>query len=120
MTRRTIGLLVTLARGLLLAPPLCSDAQPPGKVYRIAYSSAGSPTRPSLPTPILNAFWRRLHELGWIQGQNMVVEYRWAAWRFDRLPTLATDLVQLQGDLMLVGSGLELLAAKQAARRPPW
>jgi putative tryptophan/tyrosine transport system substrate-binding protein len=118
MTRRCIGLLVTPAFGLLVVS-LAAEAQPAGKVYRIAFLSAGSPTRPSLPTHMLDAFRQRLHELGWFQGQNIGVEYRWAEWRFERLPTLAAELVQLQVDLILVGTGLELLAAKQATRTIP-
>ena len=48
-----------------------------------------------------------------------MVEYRWAEWRFERLPALATELVQRPVDLLLVGSGLELLAAQQATRTIP-
>jgi putative tryptophan/tyrosine transport system substrate-binding protein len=118
MMRRTIRFIATLALGLLVAP-LAVEAQPPGKVYRIAFLSAGSPVSPSTPTPILEAFQQRLHELGWSQGQNLGVEYRWAEGRLERLPTFATELVQLPVDLMLVGGGLELLAAKQATSTIP-
>lgn len=59
----TIGIVVPLAF-LLLLTPLCSDAQQPGKVYRIAFLEAGSPRPPSAPTPILDAFRQRLQEAG--------------------------------------------------------
>ena len=118
MMRRTIGFIVTLALALLVAP-LAAQAPPAGKVYRIAFLFAGSPTRPTMSTAIQEAFRQRLHELGWIHGQNLAVEFRWAEWRFERLPALATELVQLPVDLIAVGSGLELLAAKQATRTIP-
>jgi hypothetical protein len=73
MRLNAIGLLVTFGIGLLWTP-LCSDAQQPGKVYRIGFLSANSP--PSAPTPFLDAFWQRLHELGWIEGQNIVELFR--------------------------------------------
>ena len=100
----TIGIAVPLAF-LLLLTPLCSDAQQPGKVYRIAFLSAGAPPPPSAPTP-LDAFRQRLQELGWIEGQNIVIERRWAERQFERLPALATELVQRKVDLILVGRGL--------------
>jgi putative tryptophan/tyrosine transport system substrate-binding protein len=118
MMRRTIRFIATLAFFLLFTP-LCSDAQSPGKVYRIAFLSAGSPARPLMPTAMLDAFRQGLQELGWKYGQNLVVEYRWAEWRFERLPTLAAELVQRPVDLLLVSSGLELLAAQQATRTIP-
>jgi putative tryptophan/tyrosine transport system substrate-binding protein len=115
---RTILLLVTLALGVLVAP-LAVEAPPPGKVSRIAFLSAGSPARPLTPTAILDAFRQGLQELGWRYGQNLVVDYRWAEWRFERLPALATELAQRPVDLIVVASGLELLAAKQATRTIP-
>ena len=60
-----------------------------------------------------------MRELGWMEGQNVVMEYRWAEWRFERLPALATELVQLQVDLIVVGGGLETLAAAQATSTIP-
>jgi hypothetical protein len=79
----TIGIVVSLAF-LLFLMPLCSDAQQPGKIYRIVFLSALSPPLPSTPTPALDAFWQQLHELGWIEGQNIVIERRWAETRFAR------------------------------------
>jgi putative tryptophan/tyrosine transport system substrate-binding protein len=116
MRRCTLALLLTLA---LLVPPLGAAAPPPGKVSRIAFLLAGSPARPTMPTAILDAFRQGLQERGWRYGQNLVVDYRWAEWRFERLPALATELVQRPVDLLLVGSGLELLAAQQATRTIP-
>src|SRR5262249_26124369 len=84
--------------------PLVVAAQQPGKVYRIGVLVAVSPPPPS----VRDVLKQRLQELGWVVGQNIVVEYRWAEGRFERLPDLATELVQLKVDLILVGGGLEI------------
>jgi len=118
MSVRSLGLLVVLGLSLLAAP-LAAKAQQSGKVYRIGFLFAGSPPPPSAPAPLRDAFLQRLQELGWIVGQNMVVESRWAEGWIERLPTLATELVQLQVDIILVGDGLAIVAAKQATRTIP-
>ncbi len=69
MKLRTIGLISTLVFGLL-AGPLPTEAQQAGKVYRIGYLGSRSP----LPTTEI-AFWQGLHELGYVEGQNL----RWAS-----------------------------------------
>ena len=116
MRLQIIGLI--LALGFLVAP-FCSNAQQPGKVYRIGFLAAGSPPPPSAPTPMRDALWQRLHELGWIEGQNIVIERRWAERRFERLPALATELVQLKVDIILVGDGFATIAAKKATSTIP-
>jgi putative ABC transport system substrate-binding protein len=111
-----VGLIVTFGIGLLL-PPLVVAAPQPGKVYRIGFLGAGSPA--SAPTLVGEAFRQRLQELGWIVGQNVVFEGRWAERRFERLPALATELVQLKVDLILVWDGFATIAAKQATSTIP-
>src|SRR5919197_6247813 len=118
MRLSAIGLLVTFGIGLLL-PPLVVAAPQPRKVYRIGFLMASSPPPPAAPTPILDAFRQGLQELGWREGQNIVVEYRWAERRFERLPALATELVQLKVDLILVMDGLATMAAIKATRTIP-
>ncbi len=120
MRRSIIGFVIILALGIL-SVPFSSDAQQPGKVYRIGFLTAFSLTFPfpSAFRPALDAFRQRLRELGWIEGQNIVVEYRWADRRFERLPALATELVQLKMDLILVGDGFATVAAKQATSTIP-
>jgi putative ABC transport system substrate-binding protein len=82
----------TLAGGLLAAP-LVAEAQQVGKVPRIGFLSVTSPSdRP----PLLDAFRQRLRELGWVEGQNIVIDYRYAEDRVDRLPDLAAELVRLK------------------------
>jgi len=87
---------VALAAALalsLLAGPSPADAQPAGKVQRIGYLSGGSSTVSSRP---VEAFRQGLRGLGWVEGQNIVIEYRFAEGRFDRLPDLAAELVRLK------------------------
>ena len=108
MHRRTF--LGTVACSLLVAP-LAAEAQPAGTVYRIGYLSAGSGT--SNPR-ILEAFRQGLRELGWVEGQNIAIEYRWAESRFDRLPDLAADLIRLKVDVIVAAPTPAALAAKNA------
>jgi putative ABC transport system substrate-binding protein len=117
----TLGGIVTLTLGLLIAP-LAADARQPGKIYHIGVLSALSP--PVEPdwqqrSPFFQPFWQGMRELGWMEGQNLVMEYRWAERRFERLPALAAELVQLKVDLILVGGGLETVAAEQATSTIP-
>jgi putative tryptophan/tyrosine transport system substrate-binding protein len=97
--------------GGLLAAPLAAVAQQAGKVYRIGYLSA--PTRASVEQ-VLQAFLRTLRELGWVEGQNLIIEYRWADGKLERLPDLAADLVRRKVDLIVAPAGSAALAAKNA------
>ena len=111
--RRTfIGSVVT---GILTASR-AAEAQQAGKVYRIGYLSA--PTRASVEQG-LQAFLRTLRELGWIEGQNLVIEYRWADGNIERLPSLATELVTQKVDLIVAPAGTAALAAKKATSSIP-
>jgi putative ABC transport system substrate-binding protein len=125
MRLSTLGLLVTLTCGMgLFWTPLVATAQQPGKVYHIGFLSAMSPPAPSnpdgqQPSPLLQPFWEEMRKLGWIEGQNIVMEARWADMRFERLPALATELVQLQVDLIVAVGSVETDAAKQATTTIP-
>ncbi len=75
-------------------------AQQAGKVPRIGFLRVTSPSdRP----PLLDAFRQGLRELGWVEGQNIVIDYRYAEGRVDRLPDLAAELVRLKVDLIVSG-----------------
>jgi putative ABC transport system substrate-binding protein len=102
--------------GGLLVAPLAAGAQQAGKVYRIGYLSA--PTRESVEQ-VLQAFLRTLRELGWVEGQNLIIEYRWAEGRIERLPALAAELVQLKVDVIVAPAGSAALAAKNATSSIP-
>ena len=70
------------------------------------------------PTPTMDIS-PGLRELGWIEGQNIAVEYRWAAGREDQLPALAAELVRLKVDVIVTSSGLAAQAAKRATTTIP-
>ena len=105
-----------IAAAALLAAPLGSRAQQAAKVFRIGYLSA--PTRGSV-TGILDAFLRALRDLGWIDGQNVVIEYRWAEGDLERLPGLAQDLVRRNVDVIVAPAASAALAAKHATSTIP-
>ena len=113
MDRRTF--LGALASGLLAAP-LAVEGQPVGKVPRIGFLRVTSPSdRP----PLLDAFRQRLRELGWVEGQNIVIDYRYAEGRVDRLPGLAAELVRLKVDLIVSEGTQGVTAARNATETIP-
>jgi putative ABC transport system substrate-binding protein len=116
MTCRLIGLLVTLALPLLVAP-LTAEAQQPMKVLRIGMLSAGNP--PSGPSPTAEAFQQALRELGWVEGKNIVFESRFAEGDLDRLPALAADLARLNVELIVASGASATRAAQHATSTIP-
>jgi putative tryptophan/tyrosine transport system substrate-binding protein len=96
--------------------PTAAHAQPKGKVYRIGYLSA--PTRASVEG-VHQAFLRALRELGWVEGQNLIIEYRWAEGKIERLPELAAELVRLNVDLIVAPANTAAVAAKAATSSIP-
>jgi putative ABC transport system substrate-binding protein len=110
MTRRPIGLLVTLALGMLLVP-LSFAAQHPGKLYRIGYLA---------PDHRINeAFREALRQLGYLEGQNLMIEGRFAKQQLERLPALAAELVRLPVDVLVTVSTPVALAATRATTTVP-
>src|SRR2546426_8739204 len=102
--------------GGLLAAPLLAQAQPPGKVYRVGLLE----TAPmGLNAANLDAFRQGLRELGYVEGQNLVIEYRSADGRADRFPDLANELVRLKVYLILTSGTPSVTAAKNATRTIP-
>ena len=100
----------------IFAAPLPADAQQTGKVHRIGYLSSGSST--AVPH-IIEAFRQGLRELGWVEGQNMVIDYRFAEYRYDRLPDLAAELVRLKVDIIVAPATPAAAAAKNATGTIP-
>jgi ABC-type uncharacterized transport system substrate-binding protein len=107
---------ITGVGGSILAAPLAVDGQQTGKVYRIGYL-----TVPSRETAqgVANSFQLGLRDLGWIQGQNVVVDYRFAESNVDRLPDLAAELVRLKADVIVAGANAAVTAAKDATGTIP-
>jgi hypothetical protein len=97
---------------------LCSsaDAQQPGKIFRIGYLNDGTASGSAV---LMDAFRQELSKLGWIEGNNINIEYRFGEQRTERLPELAADLVRLKVDLILVRSTGPALAAKSATTTIP-
>jgi putative ABC transport system substrate-binding protein len=112
----TLECLVTLAFGLLLVPLIAEAQQPAQKIYRIGVLSAASSSRVD---PRHEAFLQGLRELGYVEGENILMEYRYAEGQFERLPDLAADLVRLHVDVMVVAGTSTTAAAKQATSTIP-
>jgi len=115
MTLRPIGLIVTLALGILAAP-LAADAQQAGKIYRIGYLS---PTSARSAQTARDAFRAGLRDFGWAEGQNILIEYRWAEGKYELLPELAAELVQLNVALIITTTTPSVLAAQKASKTIP-
>ena len=113
MARRLVRA-VALSGALLLAP--LGGAQPAGKVYRVGYLGSGSATGDPRTREALR---EGLRELGWVEGQNLVIDYRFAEGRPDRLPDLAAELVRLKVDVIAAGPTPPVLAARNATRTIP-
>jgi putative tryptophan/tyrosine transport system substrate-binding protein len=112
----TVGLVATLA--LVLLVPLASDAQQVTKVPQVGrLLSVGSPT--AGPDPSFEAFRQGLRELGYVEGQNVVIEDRYAEGSQERLRDLAAELVRLQVDVIVAEGAAAIRAAQHATRTIP-
>ena len=115
MRRKTMRLVVMLAF-VLLTVPLAAHAQPATKVYRIG-SVRGQTASASASES--TAFTQRLRELGYTEGQNLVIEWRFADGQAERIPALVAELIQLQVDCLVVSGTGAVQAAKQATGTIP-
>jgi putative tryptophan/tyrosine transport system substrate-binding protein len=116
MRLQTVGFVVSLALAFLTAP-LVTKAQQSTQRYRIGYLGPGSGS--TLPAA-LDAFRQQLRHLGYVEGQNVGIDYRWAADRDEQLPRLAADLVRLKVDVIVVeGHTPAIQAAKHATSTIP-
>ncbi len=93
-----------------------AEAEQPKKVHRIGYIASTTTDRRSTNT---TAFRERLRELGYIEAQNIVIEYRYTEGKPNRAPALAADLVRLKVDVIFANSAVVALAAKNATRTIP-
>jgi len=112
---RSISLLVTFALSLLAAS-LAADAQQAGKVYRIGFLGGSSP---GAAAAFVEAWRSGLREAGYAEGRGVIIEWRWAEGRIERLPELAADLVRLKVDLIVAGGNDATAAAIRATRAIP-
>jgi len=100
----------------LLAAPLAAGAQPAEKVFRVGFLTAYSSGADGF---LFDSFRQGMRKLGYEEGRNVAYETRWAEGRFERLPALATELVGLKLDVILVSSTPAALAVKKATRTLP-
>jgi putative ABC transport system substrate-binding protein len=114
MDRRSFISSVTLG---LLAAPLAAEAQQAGKMPRIGIIV---PVEPASPTePNVAAFRQGMRSLGYVEGQNIAIDYRYAHGKDELYPELAADLIRLKVDIMVVGSWQPALAAKNLTKTIP-
>ena len=115
MHRRTF--LRTVA-GSFLAAPLAAEAQQTGKVYRVGVLTNVPPSTPAVSRN-WEAFRQVLRDRGWVEGQNIVIEYRAAEGRVERFPSLAAELVSLKPDLLVALPNAGARAAKRTTNTIP-
>lgn len=115
MNLRTIGCVVICAVYLLLAP-FTAQPQPRGKTPRIGVLELNSEKR---PTPALPAFQQGLRELGYVEGKNVLFDYRYADGQAERLPALAAELVRLKPDVLWLHANPAAHAAKRVTKTIP-
>jgi len=114
MKKAAVPILVAV---ILLTVAVVTEAQQPKKVARIGYLSN---TDPAMESARSEAIRRALRELGYIEGQNIAIEYRYAEGKFDRAPELAAELVRLNVDIIVVAGGPTWIqAAKNASKTIP-
>src|SRR5215475_4628532 len=101
---------------LILSAMLCAlcgsvDAHQSGKIFRIGVLENSTASGSAV---LLDAFRQELSKLGWVEGKNITIEYRFAEQKLERLPELAAELVRLKVDLIVASGGPTPLAAKGA------
>lgn len=99
--------------------PVIADAQPVGKVARVGFLAPNAAPAPGQASPLLDAFRGGLQALGYVEGQNLVLEQRYAETRPERLPELAADLVRVQVELIVTVGSQATQAAKRATATLP-
>ena len=107
---------VVIFTAVMLATVSSTEAQQPTKIPRIGYLTGATPGGQSAR---IAAFRQGLRELGYVEGKNIIIEYRYAEGQFDRLPALAAELVRLKVDVIVTGGGGLTRAAKEATNSIP-
>src|SRR5262249_7707017 len=114
MTIRRVALVAVLALNLF-ATPLAAEAQQAAKVARIGLLALNLAAAPHMP----EAFRQGLRDLGYVEGHNVMIEYRDAEEKPERLSALAAELVALKVDVILAAGSPQALAAKHATKAIP-
>jgi putative ABC transport system substrate-binding protein len=102
-----------------LAAPLSAFAQQPGKVRRIGFLAARLRSTASSPDVYYDAFVQGMRELGYVEGKNLVIEWRYAEQKYERLPALAAELVRLNVEVIVTHGSPATQAAQRASASIP-
>jgi len=114
-TRRR--LLALIALGAL--PVVPSFGQQPGKVWRVGFLAARSRSTPSNPDHAYDAFLQAMRDLGYVEGKNVIIEWRFANGRYERLPALAAELAGMHVDVIVTHVAAGIQAAQRATNSIP-
>ena len=115
MKHSIVGIVMFLTLGLLAAP-LPAEAQQAGKVYRIGYLGGAGPPK---GTYLRNAFRQGLRELGYVEGQNILIEWRFLQGQYERLPGLVAELIRLPVEVIVAPNDRIIAAFKEATTTIP-
>ena len=110
------SILVGLLATALLTPAPSAEAQQPGKVFRIGFLDSSTASGSAV---LVDAFRQELSKLGWIEGKNITIEYRFAEQKAERLPELAADLVRLKVDLIVTSGPSTAIDGKESDHYNP-
>ena len=109
-------LVIALGAGALAVPLGCFAQQPAARVYRIGYLGSNSAANAARS---LEAFRAGLRDLGFVEGKNLVIEFRWAGGKYDQLPKLAAELVQMKVEAILANGSIAVQAAQKTTASIP-
>ena len=101
---------------MLFALSLPADAQQTGKIFRIGFLD---PSNRAGTAALVEGLRQELSKLGWTEGKNITIEYRFAEQKSDRLPELATDLVRLKVDLIVTSGGTDAISREECNQYHP-
>ena len=110
---------VVLALIALCAAPLRSFAQPEGKVRRIGFLGSRSRSTPSNPDVYYDAFLQAMREVGYVEGKNLLIEWRFADGKYDRVPSLSAELVRMNPEVIVTHSTPATQALQRATSTIP-
>ena len=114
-----VALALTFLVGVaVVSSPLAPAAEHAKRVARVGFVFSQSPSSP-ISKRYQQAFWDRLRELGWVEGQNLIIESRWAEGQIDRFPALMADLVARRVDIIICSGTPAAIAAKNATSTIP-
>jgi ABC-type uncharacterized transport system substrate-binding protein len=113
LSQKIFGFVVS---AMLLALSVSTYAQQTDKIARIGYLGAFTP---SAGASLLEAFRQGLREFGYVEGQNIFIDYRWAEGKPDRLPAAAAELVNLRAEIIVTQSNAAVAALQQATKTIP-